>query len=103
MSTIRLRTLPAFTLLAALLVTPVLAYARPSRPSHEGRPAAEVASSPSFLGSAWHFLTHLWGETGMTIDPNGSQAPTSGGSIDPNGGRTGSPTGDSGVTIDPNG
>jgi hypothetical protein len=99
MSTIRLRTLSAFTLLAALLVTPVLA--RPSRPNHEGHPAAEASSSPSFLGSAWHFLTHLWGETGMTIDPNGSQAPTSGGSIDPWG--HGAPTGDSGVTIDPNG
>jgi hypothetical protein len=103
MSTIRLRTLPAFTLLAALLVTPVIAHARTPRPSHEGRPAAEASSSPSFLGSAWHFLTHLWGASGGSIDPNGGQAPTSGGSIDPWGHPVSGAVGDSGVTIDPNG
>ncbi|HEV7514751.1 MAG TPA: hypothetical protein VGR07_00485 [Thermoanaerobaculia bacterium] len=99
MSTIRLRRiLPAFTLLAALLVIPAIAHARPSRTHHEGRPAA-TAPSASFLSSAWHFLTHLGAESGVSIDPDGKPSPSGG----PNAGGTGSPTGDSGVSIDPNG
>jgi hypothetical protein len=99
MSTIRLRrTLPAFTLLAALLVTPVVANARPNRPHRDSRPAA--AASTSFLGDVWHRLTGLWGASGGSIDPWGGQAqPPSG--THPSG--TGSPAGDSGMSIDPNG
>jgi hypothetical protein len=125
MSPIRLRrTLPVFTLLTALLVTPTLAQALPSQPN---RPAA--TESAGFLGSLWHLLTslwgaeggsidpwgghsqptngarssgalhNLWGATGMSIDPNGGSGnPSSGGSIDPNGGGA-SPTG--GGSIDP--
>ncbi len=100
MSTIRLRhTLPAFTLLAALLVTPAVAHARPNRPHRDSRP---VAASTSFLGDIWHRLTSLWGASGPSIDPNGGGTnPSSGGSIDPWGGH--GPTRDSGMTIDPNG
>jgi len=95
------RTLKALTLLAALLVTPALA--RPSRPSHEGRTTRAEESSLSFLGDFWHPLTRLWGESGVTIDPNGSTSTgDSGMSIDPWGNPT-AQTGDSGVTIDPNG
>jgi len=102
MSTIRPRILPAFTLLSALLVAPAVIHARPSRPSHEGRPAV-AESSPGFLSGAWQLLTRLWGESGVTIDPDGRSQPPSGGSIDPNGSATTSHSGDSGVTIDPNG
>lgn len=98
MSTIRLRrTLPAFTLLAALLVTPAVAHARPNRPHRDSRP---VAASTSFPGDVWHRLTSLWGASGGSIDPWGGQAqPPSG--TRPNG--TSSPAGDSGMSIDPNG
>jgi hypothetical protein len=94
------RTLPALALLTALLVTPALA--RPTRPSHEGRPARVEASSPSFLGDFWHLLVRLWGESGVSIDPNGAPTPTgdSGPSIDPWGNPT-PPTGDSGGSLDP--
>jgi hypothetical protein len=91
--------LPALTLLAALLATPAVVHARPSQPKPEVRPAATAFSS---TGSR-HFLTHLWGASGGSIDPWGSQAPTSGGSIDPNGRGTSSLRGDSGASIDPNG
>ena len=102
MSTARSRyTLPALTLLTALLVTPAAVHARPSQAHREVRPAA--AASASFLGSVWPRLTGLWGASGGSIDPNGGKAPTSGPSIDPNGGGTISPGRDSGVTIDPNG
>jgi hypothetical protein len=95
------RTLPAFTLLAALLVTPAAANARPSQPQREVRPPA--VASASFLAGPWHGLTSRWGATGMSIDPWGRQAPTSGGSIDPNGRVTNSLSGNSGASIDPNG
>jgi hypothetical protein len=75
------RALPAFTLLIALLVTPTLAQARPSRP--EG-----PAASSSVLGSLWHLLTSFWGAEGGSIDPwGGGGRPSSGGSIDPWGGH----------------
>ncbi|HZF07941.1 MAG TPA: hypothetical protein VFE33_04035 [Thermoanaerobaculia bacterium] len=83
MSPIRLRrTLPAITLLTALLVTPTLAHARPSGPDRQ----AAVASS-SFLGSFWNFLTRMWGAEGGSIDPLGSPDASnpSGMSIDSNG------------------
>ncbi len=95
-------TLPAFTLLAALLVTPAAVHARPSHPNREVRPAA--TASVRVLGNVGHRLTSLSGASGASIDPWGSQAPTSGGSIDPNGhGGTSSFSGDTGVSIDPNG
>jgi len=89
MSPIRLRrALPAVTLLAALLVTPTLAQARPSGQDRQ----AAVASS-SFLGNLWNLLTRMWGAEGVSIDPNGGGgSPSSGGSIDPWGGKT-SPSG----------
>ncbi|HZF14122.1 MAG TPA: hypothetical protein VFE33_35450 [Thermoanaerobaculia bacterium] len=111
MSPIRLRrTLPAVTLLTALLFTPTLAQARPSGPDRQ----AAVASS-SFLGSLWHLLTSFWGEEGGSIAPWGGKTNSPGAmhslwgaegpSIDPWGGHAAPPTGGSpsGGSIDPNG
>ncbi len=95
------RPVKALALLAALLVTPALAL--PSRANRESRPVRTEASSPSVFSDFWQLLTRLWGETGMTIDPNGAAATgDSGPSIDPWGHPT-APTSDSGVSIDPNG
>jgi len=84
MSPIRLRSaLPAFTLLAALLVAPALVQARPAQPD---RQAARASSS--FFGNLWSFLTRMWGAEGVSIDPwGGGSKPSAGGSIDPWGGH----------------
>jgi hypothetical protein len=94
----RLRMLSAFALLSFALSTATV-QARASRPNHASRPAATAPAS--FLGSVWHFLTHLWGEEGASIDPWGQPSPTSGGSIDPNGGGLSNASGATGMTIDP--
>ena len=97
MSPIRLRrALPAVTLLAALLVTPTLAQARPSGQDRQ----AAVASS-SFLGNLWSFLTRMWGAEGASIDPWGGHAQPGNG-VRPSGGMHSSWAA-SGMTIDPNG
>jgi hypothetical protein len=94
------RNLKALAVVAALLVTPALAL--PSRANRESRPVQTEAASHGFFSDVWQLLTRLWGDSGMTIDPNGAPtaASDSGGSIDPWGHPTSTP---SGPSIDPNG
>ncbi|HXO18554.1 MAG TPA: hypothetical protein VOA87_01375 [Thermoanaerobaculia bacterium] len=59
----------------AVLVCLALPAAAHARPVH--RPAAVAAShSAGFLSGLWGFLVRLWEGTGMSIDPNGGEHPT---------------------------
>jgi hypothetical protein len=97
------RRVPALLVAASLVLLPAMAQARPSATPREDRPALSLPQQAiALFGNVWHVLTSLWGDSGVSIDPDGAPAPAppngSGASIDTNG-----LPGDSGPSIDPDG
>src|SRR5437763_17090019 len=89
------RALAALALLAVLAL-PSIAFPQP-RPPLPRRAPAERTIKIGLLASLWNTWSHLWGEAGSGLDPNGRpQAGTSGG-----GGAA--PAGDAGSGLDPDG
>lgn len=86
------RTLSAL-ILASLLGLPATGAAAQSRASEASTRA--VQSGPSVFSRMWHLLQSLWGEEGMSIDPNGAHAGVKPGPH--------SVSGASGMLISPNG
>jgi len=79
-----------------LLLLPSLALAQPRRESERKAPA-ERTEQAGFLLRLWSRLTHLWGEEGSILDPDGLKTRTGA----PGGGAA--PTGDAGSILDPDG
>jgi len=90
------RALAALVLLALLLL-PSIALAQPRKTSERKAPAARTAEVGFFL-RLWSRWTHLWGQEGSGLDPNGlkPQAGT------PAGGGA-SASGEEGSGLDPDG
>ncbi|HZF11638.1 MAG TPA: hypothetical protein VFE33_22870 [Thermoanaerobaculia bacterium] len=92
MLSVSLRRTLAVLVLAALVCLPSASFAAPSGP------ARHVQAEEGVFARLWSLLQSLWGEEGMTIDPNGSHAVATPG-------RTSMThlSGAEGVLIDPNG